>query len=120
MAGIFLNGIEFFPSDAPKALIKVGAVQVAANGARTWIQRLDGSNNPIHKRTWSLAWKGVGSSVRTAVEGIALLGTTFPYIDQHGASYTVQCEDAAYSDSVSDIGPDGTLYYDLTLEIKQA
>lgn len=119
MAGIFLNGTEFFPSDAPKEVTKIGALQVAANGARTWVQRVDGANNPILKRSWRLTWKMVGESTRAAVEAVALLATTFAYVDQHGTSYTVQCEEQPYRDGVVDIGPDGTLYYDVDLEIWQ-
>lgn len=120
MAGIFLNGVEFFPSDAQKTTEKIGAVHIAANGNRTWIQRVDAGSNPIHKRQWTIPWKDVPEAVRAAVEAIFLLATTFPYVDQHGTSYTVQCEADGYNESVTTIAPDGTLYYDVELTVYQA
>jgi hypothetical protein len=120
MAGIFLNGTEFFPSDAPKETTKVGKALIMDNGDRHWVQRVDGSSNPIHKRKWELNWQDVGNSVRAAVEAIALLATTFTYTDQHGTSYTVQCEEGAYKDKISYIGTGNVLYYNVDLTIYQA
>jgi hypothetical protein len=37
--------------------------------------------------------------------------------DQHGVGYTVQCESDCYTQNVTAISPDGTLYYDVTLTL---
>lgn len=120
MAGIFLNSTEFFPSDAPKTTEKIGVLLQGANGKRTWVQRVTSGGAAIHKRQWQISWNDVDATVRAAVEAIFLLATTFPYVDQHGTTYTVQCEADGYSDAVTTIAPDGTLYYDVELTIYEA
>lgn len=113
MSGIFLNSTEFFPSDAPVTLTKVGAALVSANGTRRWVQR-------AHKRAWDLSWEGVSNATRAAVQTIALLTTTFTYVDQLGVSYTVQCEEDCFTASVSAIEPSGTIRYDVALKVVEA
>jgi hypothetical protein len=118
MAGIFLNGTEYFPSDAPKELSKIGTTLVMASGKRRFVQRLSGAT-PIFKSSWEIPWNDVDETTRAAIEAVSRLTTTFVYVDQHGTSYTVQCEDGAYSDSVSTIAP-GALYYTVKLKIYEA
>lgn len=113
MSVIALNGTSFYPTDAPKELTKVGTSLVMANGTRRFVYR-------AHKRSWELSWSSVPNATRAAIETIALLVSTFIYDDQHGSSWTVQCEDGCYSDSVAIIAGDGTLYYDVKLVIHEA
>ena len=120
MAGVFLNSVEFFPTDVPKETTKIGKALVMDNGDRHWVQRVDVSSNPIHKRKWDLTWQDVAEATRAAIEAVALLATTFTYVDQHGTSYTVQCEETAYKDKVSYISPGNVLYYNVDLTIYQA
>lgn len=110
---VTLNGTTFYPSDVPKTLTKVGKSLVSVNGTRTWIHR-------GHKRSWELSWNTVSNTVRGQVQTIALLTSTFTFVDQLSVSYTVQCEADCYQESVAFISRDGTLYYDLTLTIYEA
>lgn len=119
MAGISMNATAFYPSDIKETVTKIGKSLPAASGKRRWAQRVDSGGTPIHKRTWDISWEMVGETVRAQVETIALLATTFAFVDQHSVSYTVQCEDDPYQANVSDIGGDGTLYYSVSLKIYQ-
>jgi hypothetical protein len=111
--GIFMDGDEFFPSDVQKTITKIGVSLAMADGSRRWVQR-------ANKHTWAISWERVNVFVRGAVEAVALLGTTFAFVDQDGFSHTVQCEADAYSDSVAAISPDNTLYYDISLTVLEA
>ena len=119
MAGIFLNGTEFFPSDVPKELSKIGKTLIAASGKRRFVHRQSGAT-PIFKNSWEIPWNDVPEATRAAIEAVSRLTTTFTFVDQHGTSYTVQCEDAAYSDSVTTISPGNVLYYTVKLKIYEA
>ena len=119
MATISLNGTTFGPSTIAVEIEKIGTEQVGADGTRNWMQRLDGSSQPIHKRTWTLTWEKVLAALRTSIRSVFLLATTFTYIDEDGTSYTVQCEKQDYKDTIAFISASGTLYYNVTLTIRQ-
>jgi hypothetical protein len=114
---ITLNGTAIYPSDAPKKKTKIGKTQINANGGRLFIQRTTGGGTPIFKSSWDLKWDDVPEATRAAIETLANVTTSMTYVDQHGTSYTVQTEEDAYTDSVSTISSDGTLYYNVTLTI---
>lgn len=118
MAGISLNGTTFYPSDIQQQIYRIGVLLESANGDRTWVQRLDGSSNPIRKREWAISWDDVGETVRAAVETIVLLGTTFAFVDVHSVSRTVQCEADDYKESVSYIDGTGAPLYTVNLTIR--
>lgn len=119
MATISLNGTTFGPSKIAVEIEKIGAEQIGADGHRNWMQRLDGSNQPIHKRTWTLTWEKVLAALRTSIRNVFLLGTSFTYVDEDGTSYTVQCEKQDYKDDIAFVGAGPTLYYNVTLTIRQ-
>ena len=52
--------------------------------------------------------------------GLAVLGTTFAYVDEHGASYTVQCEEQDARSATAFTRADGTIYYDVELTLHEA
>jgi hypothetical protein len=120
MAGISLNGVTFYPSDVPEELELIGESIVSDNGTRRWIQIVDGSSNPIRKRSWTIPWNDVPAATRAAIKAIALLGTTFTFVNELGESYTVQCEEKCFSSNVSTISGDNLNYYTVSLTIFEA
>jgi hypothetical protein len=116
-----LNGVTIHPSDAPKKKSKVGKLQTTANGGRTFIQRTTALGAAIHKSEWALTWQNVTETIRAQIEAIYTVAATMTYVDQHGTSYTVICEENGYNDSVAIIAPDNvTLYYNVSLAIVEA
>jgi hypothetical protein len=115
---ITLNGTTFHPSDIAKETSKIGVALVAASGRRRFVHRTS-SGTPIYKRTWTLPFDNVSETVRLAVAAIYALTTTFTFVDEHGTSYTVQCEDGGYSEKINTIVSNTELTYDLTLKVLQ-
>jgi hypothetical protein len=113
---VTLNSVAVYPSDIQLTTRKIGVSLVMASGARVWVDRLDGVD-PIAKRQWELTWDGATAAVRTIVAAAFALSAPFAFVDQYGGSYTVQCEDDGYQESVNLIAGDGTLYYDLSLTV---
>lgn len=116
---ITLNGTTFHPSPFSTDVTKIGVTLVAASGKRRFVQRLSGAT-PIVKRSWSFPFDNVSESVRAAVAGIYALTTTFTLVDEHGTSYTVQCEEGGYSEQINTIVSNTELTYNLTLKVVQA
>lgn len=114
-----LNGVLIYPDDIALDTSKIGVTLIAANGARRFVHRVTGVT-PIYKRVWTLQWEKASLAIRTIVITAHAIATTFAFVDQYGASWTVQTESDAYADSVSLIAVDGTtLYYSITLKIFQ-
>jgi hypothetical protein len=116
MAHIQLNGAVFYPSNTETTIRKHGTSLIAANGTRRWIQR-------GHKRQFALSWERAPLATLTALTTIALLTTTFPYVDPFGTTYTVQCEDEALRYAVGLIARQAgavVLYYDIQMTIFEA
>lgn len=115
---ITLNGTTFHPSPFQVDVTKIGVSLVAASGKRRFVHRLSGAT-PIYKRVWNLPFENVSETVRAAVAAIYALTTTFTLIDEHGTSYTVQCEDGGYTEQVNTVVSNTELTYDLTLKVYQ-
>lgn len=115
---ITLNGVTFHPSDIGKETIKIGTTLVAASGRRRFVHRTV-SGSPQYKHTWTLPFNNVSETVRAAVAAIEALTTTFPYVDEHGTSYTVQCEGDSYTEKINTIVSNTELTYDVQLKIYQ-
>jgi len=116
-----LNGTLIYPSDAPKKKNKIGKLQTSANGGRTFLQRTTALGVAIHKSEWTLKWDDADETTRAQIEGFYNVAANMTYVDQHGTSYTVICEENGYDDSVSTIAPDNvTLYYNVSLTILEA
>lgn len=113
---ISLNGTTFYVSDINKDTSKIGVTLVAASGRRRFAHRTV-SGTPVYKREWSIPWNNVSETVRAAVAAIYALTTTFTFVDEHGTSYTVQCEDGGHSEKINTIVSNTELTYDLTLKI---
>lgn len=115
---ITLNGTTFHPSDIGKETSKIGVSLVMASGTRRFVHRTV-SGTPQYKRTWTIPWNNVSETVRAAVAAIEALTTTFTYVDEHGTSYTVQCEGDSYTEKINTIVSDTELTYDVQLKIYQ-
>lgn len=90
---------------------KVGKALVSPVGARTWVHR-------AQKNDWLLEWEKVPETTRAAVKAIFDLTTTFS-VTLLGGTYTVQCEEEDYSEEQTDVLPDGTRYYNVSLLVRQ-
>lgn len=98
---------------------KIGEVQIAASGKRTWVQRLDGSSNPIIKHTWEVSWELANEVTRSAVRALDSLTTTWAFVDQLGTSRTVQTEPGDYEEDYALTDVSGNLRYNLKLTIRE-
>lgn len=113
MAAPTLNGTTFYPSDIQRRTKRTGTLTVAANGARTWTQR--GT-----KQEFVVSWRLVDNTIRAAIQTIANLTTTWTFVDENGASYTVQCEGEPIDAAVGLIDGAGDPLYDVTLTFFEA
>jgi hypothetical protein len=116
MASVTLNGGTFCPSDIRKTKRKAGAELPAADGTLNIMLR------GAPKHDWELIWDDITTATRASVEAIADLATSFTFVDQHGVSRTVACPiDQPYDDGIGIIaaGSPTTLYYNVTLRLKQ-
>lgn len=70
---------------------------------------------------WTLTWDKVDPTTRAAVATIAQIYGTFPFVDQDGTTYTVQCPlSGRYRDGIAINGANNTvLYYGVTLVFEQ-
>lgn len=112
-----LNGTNIYPSDVSRTSSKIGVTSVTANGGRTFIHRTTIVGVPIFKDEIDLTFNGVTAAIRAQLEALANVATTMTFVDDTGASYTVQCEDGAYQQNISVIAIDGTLRYDVSLKL---
>lgn len=119
MADIVLNGTTYDGSPGRPSKIsgpdirKIGRLLEAANGTPHWMHR-------AHKRTWSIEWETANEATRAAVRALRLLTTTFAFVDQFGASYTVLCTgDDDYREETTFTDAANNIYYDLTLTMRE-
>lgn len=124
MANISLNGVVFSGTPAAPATPfkptkidggprKIGREIEAADGTPYWMQR-------AQKRRWTISWAMAHEATRAALEAIFLLATTFPYVDQRGTSYTVQCHAEDYTETTAFTDAANTIYYQIDLTLRQA
>jgi hypothetical protein len=124
MANIILNGTTYSGTPASpgtpwkissiqETTRKIGTVNVAADGTRTFVQR--GT-----KREWALRWDKVPENTRAAVAALAVLASTFTFTDEHGTSYTVQTEEDSYNSATAFTSGANVEYYNLDLTLRQA
>lgn len=116
---VSLGGVLLTPSKKDKKIAKIGKLQAAANGGRTWVQRVDGASQPIVKREWNLSFERVPNSVRAQVEALFLVNATATFRDENGESFTVQCEADEYKDSFDFRDQNGNLYYSIDITLHQ-
>ena len=123
MANIILNGTTYDGNPASgtywkpvriaETLRKIGTVVEAEAGGRTLVQR-------AVKREWTITWEKVNESTRAGVIGLAGLGTTFAYVDEHGTSYTVQTEPGDHASETAFTSVTNVYYYNLELTLHEA
>lgn len=107
------NGTALNPSSISRTTRRVGSLVVAANGARTWINR--GT-----KQEWTVEWVNVTSTIRSSVLTIAALTSDWTFTDERGSSFTVHCEADPIDIATSVIMRDGDVLYDITLRLYEA
>jgi hypothetical protein len=112
MSAITLNGTTFYASNIRHRRLRFGRELEASDG--TFNLMLRGS-----KHEWEIPFDDVDATARTNLEAISALTTSFTFVDERGASYTVACPLDAYDDVVSIIKDNTTLYYNVTLKIRQ-
>jgi hypothetical protein len=120
MPTVTLNGTTIYPSDVALKDSKIGKTQVTANGGRTFIHRTTGGGTPIFKRQWDLSFDVITETRRAALRTLAHVTTTMAFVDDTGATSTVQTEENAYSQSIAFIALDGSLYYNVSLSLYEA
>lgn len=128
---LILNGVTFNgtpvsnPSNPrkPNGLTyketKVGSAQVRDNGSRVWVQRLDGSNNPIIKGEWTISWEKANETTRAALRTIDRLTAPWTFVDQLGVGHSVQTEPGDYEEDYAQTDLASNLYYQIKLTIRE-
>lgn len=112
-SAISLNGTSFKPKSIDIDEERVGIEFQAVNGARRYAHR-------AIKRTWKIAWEGIQVAVVNQIRAVNALTTSFTYIDESAASFTVLCGPNALTVGTPTISGDGTIYYSASLTIKEA
>jgi hypothetical protein len=92
---------------------KIGVLVEEYDGTRNWM------NRGAAKRIWSIHFE-CDDITRAAVEALPAVGATFSYVDEHGVSYTVQCEADSYSSHTDTVSSDGSIYYTIDLKLFEA
>lgn len=75
------------PTGYKETPAKIGTTLVAADGTRNRVER------GTTKHVFDLAWDPCNLATMQALRTIALLTSTFAFVDYGGTSYTVQVED---------------------------
>jgi hypothetical protein len=75
------------PKKATRNPYKVGVVHTGADG--TLNVMLGNGGDP--RNVFTLEWENVGPVTRTAVQAAFALASDFPYVDEDGTTWTVQC-----------------------------
>jgi len=111
---ISLNGSLFNPTSVSARLIRVGDSRRAANGTLYYYHR-------SNKLAWDIQWNSLAETNLSAIQTIALLTSSFAFIDEASTSYTVLVPDGGYSAvlSASKASRANFYYYDVTLTIEQ-
>ena len=113
---ITINSVTFYVSNVRRNKRRIGTAFEAANGARRFAYR-------SLKHEFEVTIEDGTEAQRASLAAIAALTTTFPFVDQHGASYTCLCLEDAMSDEISDISTVSggqQLSYTLTLRFVEA
>lgn len=126
MSAIILNGTTYngaggnpYPPDADGGIDltprKIGRLLIAANGARSFVNRGAG----IVKREWKLTWTNAGTVTYGAVRTLVALTTTFTFTDEFGAPYTVQIEEEDLTAASAFVKYDNTMLYTFSLTVRE-
>lgn len=110
---ILLNNTSFTPSDIKESEERVGTSWRAANGRRRLALR-------GVKRAWAIEWAKVLLATLEQVRAVYRMTTDFTYVSESGEFVTVFCDTDALQVSRPFIAGDGTVYYQVTLTIKEA
>lgn len=109
-----VGGSHKGPTNIEEEILTFGTEFEAANGDLTMLQS-------GQKTQWTLTWNDIPKSTRDAIRTLAKLTTTFPFVDEDGNSFTVQCpKQSRYKSGISIIANATTLYYGVTLVVRQA
>lgn len=115
---ILLNTYSFTPSDIKESEAKVGTVIRAANG-RTRFAQVTVGGVPVTKRIWTIEWKLVLLATLDQIRMVYKLPSSFTYVSESGEMATVICDADALQSTRAWIAGDGTVYYRVTLTIKE-
>lgn len=111
---ILLNGVTFAKcKDVQESDIKIGVAFQALNGARRFAQR-------AQKSTFVLSFEGMTITQLNTLRAIQALTTTFAYVDGHGVSTTVLCQDEPLDISTPTIDSNSDIWYDASLTVYEA
>lgn len=112
---IYLNGVQFKPSNIDNSDDKVGDLKIMVNGKKRFYHR-------AFKRQWQISWNGVSTTVLNSIRAIYRLTSTFTFIDEQGASFTVICLPGNFSSTLdaTNISIKNVVYYDVKLTIDEA
>lgn len=115
---IILNTTTFTPSDIKESETKVGTVFRAANGRLRFAQVTVGGQ-PVTKKIWTIEWKLIPIATLDLLRQIYRLPSSFPYVGEAGETHTVLCDADALQSTRAFIAGDGTVYYRVSLTIKE-
>lgn len=110
-----INGVTFYPSDIDIKDHVTGVAFEALSGARRASRRAS-------KKDITITWNKVSLTVLNQVRAIAALTSTFTFVDENAASYTVFCpvDSNPLSSNVADILQGGTVEYNVSLLLLEA
>lgn len=107
-----LNGVTIYPSTIEENRRRIGLLIEAANGSRRFAHR-------AFKSTWKITWNRVLAADRDSIKALAETVSTTVFVSDEGVSYNVFIDEDAFTSDVESIGSDGTLYYNVTLNLRE-
>jgi hypothetical protein len=106
-----LNGTDYHPSSCEYDPGELGNLITTRKGKRVWVSR-------GYKPNWKFSWDMIDETTRSALETLSRLGATFTLIDEFDTSYTVQCDEKAFTSKTDgEMTVTSIMYYDVTLEV---
>lgn len=111
---ISLNGVSFSPTTVEVSFEKIGTTKRAANGKLYFYFR-------ALKRMWNIEWSNLPEGSLSAIRTIGALTSSFTFIDEFGASFTVIVPPGGYSAEMSAerISLANVFYYDVSLQLEE-
>lgn len=118
-SAFLFNGAAYTPEAIDRELVKVGETNVADDGTRNFVQRVNAANAPTFKQVWTFTFTA-NEATRAALVALAKLTTTWSLRDLEGVTSTVQTEADSYRERWRFRAANGQQYHEITLKVYEA
>jgi hypothetical protein len=111
---IYLNGVQFKPSNIDVSEDKIGVNSRAASGRLKF-------HLVTTKSQWKISWAMVDTATMNAVRTIYRLTSSFVFIDEQGVSHTVACLPGGFTSTLAatSISINNVVHYDVEITLDE-